>query len=94
VTFKHLLIEFFREHQIDLMKNVQVAREVGELLKIPRNRDDSIEDYVVKIMETLHIPMESDSKAAGSSQDRLKAGRIKTPSKQEQVHPATPPRIG
>lgn len=94
VTFKRLLIEFFREHQSDLLKNVHVAKEVGELLKIPRNRDDSIEDYVVKIMESLHIPIENEGKGSGAVHDRRKANRRQASPKSEQVHPATPPRIG
>jgi len=88
-TFKHLMINFFREHDWELVKNIEVAKQIGSLLKIPRIKDDSIEEYVLKIKEALHIPVDSEAIT-----DRSESLRPQKPQSKDQVHPATPPRIG
>ena len=102
VTFKRLLIEFFRENEWDLVKNVHVAKEIGSLLKIPRDRDDSIDDYVSKIRAALHIPGEETAKPKGKTagtavrarSEHRETLRASASEGSEKVHPATPPRIG
>ncbi len=92
VTFKRLMIDFFREHEWELVKNAEVAKEIGGLLKIPRNKDDSIEDYVLKIKKALHIASDSE-KSKASRSERSDSLRSQKPGSAENVHPATPPRI-
>jgi hypothetical protein len=94
MTFKRLLIDFFREHEWELVRNTDIAKEMGELLKIPRHKDDSIEDYVLKIRKALHIEPEPNGAATVPRRERPEVAPI-NPSKLAggQVHPATPPRI-
>lgn len=94
ITFKRLLIDFFRHNEWELVRNTEVAKEMGELLKIPRNKDDSIEDYVLKIKKALHIETLSNGSAAPPRRDRPEvAARKAAKIGGESVHPATPPRI-
>jgi len=92
-TFKRMLIDFFRVNEWELVRNTDIAKEMGELLKIPRHKDDSIEDYVLKIKKALHIETVSESPASQHRRERaemgIKAGKVSAP----KVHPATPPRI-
>jgi hypothetical protein len=94
-TFKHLMIDFFRDHDWELVKNIDVAKQIGYLLKIPKIRDESIEDYVKRLKETLHIPAENGI-APPPKPDRNDTRRTSAKSlpPAEQLHPATPPRIG
>ena len=95
VSFKRLLIDFFRDHQWELVRNTDIAKEMGELLKIPRHKDDSIEDYILKIKQALHIEDEpqQESPANHVRRDRVEMG-IKQPKLvSPPLHRATPPRI-
>ena len=69
-TFKRLLIEFFRHHEWELVTHTDVAKEMGELLKLPRNKDDSIEEYILKIKSALHIEKASMGEAANNRRER------------------------
>ncbi len=94
ITFKRLLIDFFREHEWEMVRNTDIAKEMGELLKIPRDSDDSIEDYILKIKKALHIDESSKSPVNQQRKERaergIKSGKAGLP---QQVHRATPPRI-
>jgi len=92
-NFKHIMIEFFREHDWELVKNVEVAKQIGELLKIPKHKDDSIEDYILRVKRALSIPLDSEAAASGRS-ERAESLRAQKPIVADEVHPATPPRIG
>ena len=92
VTFKRLLIDFFREHEWELVRNTDIAKEMGELLKIPRNKDDAIEDYVLKIKRALHIESTS-AESTVSRKERSEKGIVPAKISNASVHPATPPRI-
>jgi len=92
-NFKHMMIDFFRDHDWELVRNPEVAKQIGYLLKIPRNKDDSIEDYVLRVKQALHIPVDNGGGTPAKA-DRPEAHiSQKTPSMDE-LHPATPPRIG
>lgn len=91
VTFKRLLIDFFRDHEWELVRNIDIAKELGFLLKIPFHKDDSIEEYVGKIKKALHIPTTTNG-AAQQRQEKKAALPPKATSSQA-VHRATPPRI-
>ncbi len=93
VTFKRLLIEFFREHEWELVRNTDIAKEMGELLKIPRDKDDAIEDYVLKIKKALHIDAPTDLPANHVRRERPEKGILPGKITAAPVHRATPPRI-
>jgi hypothetical protein len=96
VSFKRLLIDFFRDHQWELVRNQDIAKEMGDLLKIPRHKDDSIEDHVFKIKQALHIEDEPEPENASNNVRRERAEMgIKQPGKlaSQPLHRATPPRI-
>ena len=93
VTFKRLLIDFFREHEWELVKNSDIAKEMGELLKIPRDKDDAIEDYIYKIKMALHIKHSSESPPAPVRRERVDKGLLPSKTGGPLVHRATPPRI-
>jgi len=88
-TFKRLLIEFFREHEWELVTHTDIAKEMGELLKIPRNKDDSIEEYMLKIQKALHIEPSMDAASGQRSEKGIKTGKLGG----LKAHRATPPRI-
>jgi ABC-type transport system involved in multi-copper enzyme maturation permease subunit len=94
ITFKRLLINFFQGHEWELVRNTDIAKEMGELLKIPRDKDDSIEDYILKIKKALHIepapegPVNHHHRRERAEMG-IKPGKLGAP----QVHRATPPRI-
>lgn len=87
-TFKRLLIEFFHEHEWELVTHTDIAKEMGELLKIPRNKDDSIEEYMLKIQKALHIKPSLEANPI-KREKGLKTGKPGG----AQAHRATPPRI-
>lgn len=96
VSFKRLLIDFFRDHQWELVRNQDIAKEMGELLKVPRNKDDSVEDHVLRIKQALHMEDEPkpDNSTNNVRRERAEMG-IKQPGKLagKPLHRATPPRI-
>jgi hypothetical protein len=92
-TFKRLLIDFFREHEWELVRNTDIAKEMGEILKIPRDKDDSIEDYVLKIKNALHIESSTNGANAQQRRERVEVPRKSAQLSSATVHRATPPRI-
>lgn len=92
-TFKRLLIDFFRQHEWELVTHTDVAKEMGELLKIPRNKDDSIEEYILKIKTALHIQEAPEINGANQRRERVEIGIKPAKLSGSQVHRATPPRI-
>jgi|GEM_PF-1418336 len=104
VVFRHLMIDFFRDHDWELVKNIEVAKQIGSLLKIPRNKDDSIEEYVLRVQHALHIPTVKATSASkgnkgskgikGSDRPETRIGQKAPAPATGSVHPATPPRIG
>ncbi len=92
-NFKHLMVDFFRDHDWELVKNPEVAKQIGYLLKIPRNKDDSVEDYVMRVKHALHIPVVPKG-SPPARPDRRDVHMPQKPGSSGDVHPATPPRIG
>ena len=88
-TFKRLLIDFFREHEWELVTHTSIAKEMGEILKIPRHKDDSIEEYIQKIQKALHI----ESSPPAAQDKRPEKGIVTGKMAGTKTHHATPPRI-
>ena len=55
--FRRLLNEFFTEHvEWHFEKHPGVTREIGEILSIPQEVDDSIGDYAARVRVALRLP--------------------------------------
>jgi hypothetical protein len=58
--FRRLLNEFFTEHaEWHFEKHPGVTREIGEMLSIPQQEDDSIGDYASRVRAALRLPPQS-----------------------------------
>jgi len=55
--FRRLLHEFFTDHaEWDFEKHPGVTREIGEILSIAQQPEDSISDYAARVRATLRLP--------------------------------------
>lgn len=93
-VFKRLLIDFYRKHRWALEKFPATAKEAGEILGVPHSKDDSVAEYMSRLMTYLEI---EPSDGADSASDAPTGSRTRTAIPPEPsgvpTHPATPPRI-
>lgn len=59
-TFNRLLTEFLRENHELLEENIQVTKELGELVGVESGRDSSIEEYLHNFRRKLRLVEETD----------------------------------
>jgi len=55
--FRRLLREIVRDSKFNLEKNPQLALQIGELLNVPKQPDQSVSDYIRLVKTTLGIPV-------------------------------------
>lgn len=91
LVFKRLLIDFYRENKWALQKFPASAKEAGEILGVARNKEDSVAEYMSRLMTYLGIDPDAESVEPGSG-GRPKSAESPEHSSSE-THPATPPRI-
>ncbi len=70
--FRRLLREVVRDSKFNLEKNAQLSVHIGELLHIPKEPDQSVAEYIVKVRAALGIP---SSPAGGNPSSGLGLGR-------------------
>ncbi|MFT7618222.1 MAG: hypothetical protein ACI97A_001863 [Planctomycetota bacterium] len=56
-SFKRLVYEVVTEYQWPFEENMVLTKEIGKLLQIPQNDDDTVETYVARIRTHLKIPL-------------------------------------
>ena len=73
-AFRRYVREYFTDSPRDFMADPAVAREVGELFGIESGQDDTVEDYVKRLVSETGLPhigaqrlSQSASQASGSS---------------------------
>ncbi len=92
-VFKRLLIEFYRENSWALEKFPATAKEAGEILGVPRHKEDSVAEYMDRLMKYLAIEPHDDVRARETKSGRRGATAIPPEPQPITPHPATPPRI-
>jgi len=92
-VFKRLLIDFYRKNRWALEKFPASAKEAGEVLGVSHEKDDSVAEYMNRLMAYLDI--ESDDEDDDDSDSKGPRSRTTLPPEPTSVptHPATPPRI-
>lgn len=53
--FRRLLAEVVRESGYSLAKNQKIAVQIGEILQIPKGRDQSVPEYIEKVHTALQL---------------------------------------
>jgi hypothetical protein len=66
-NFRRLLGEVLRESSFALEKDQKMAVQIGELLQIPKNRDQSVPEYIEEVRRTLGLAEGPASIARSSS---------------------------
>ena len=57
--FRQIVIETIREHHWPFESTVALTLEIGQLLGLKRDADDTVERYLQKLRESLQLPMEA-----------------------------------
>ncbi|MEL6716760.1 MAG: hypothetical protein AAFP86_23485, partial [Planctomycetota bacterium] len=55
-AFRRYVREYFEENPRDFLADPAVAREVGELFGIESGDDDTVEDYVARLIDETGLP--------------------------------------
>lgn len=90
--FRKLLVDFFREHHWALEKYPATAKEVGEILGVERRKEDSVGEYLERLMAHLEIDQTDKRTRSAATGTRTRTG-IPAEPVPAAPHPATPPRI-
>ncbi|MEW6746824.1 MAG: hypothetical protein AB1486_29145 [Planctomycetota bacterium] len=72
-VFRRLLTDFFRENPWPIAQHPAIAKEIGELLQVPKDKDESIDEYVAKIEGVLQIDRDAVDRAAAARKARRSA---------------------
>ena len=66
-AFRRYVREYFTDNPRDFMAEPAVAREVGELFGIESNQDDTVEDYVKRLITETGLPHLGSQRIPGPS---------------------------
>jgi hypothetical protein len=55
VSFRRQLSEYLRDTEFSFEQNIQLTKEIGELVGVPRKNDSSIEEYVSELKSSLKL---------------------------------------
>jgi len=55
-AFRRLLREFFQSHQWSFGDDMELTKEIGEILGVPHTKDMTVEAYVHRVREALGVP--------------------------------------
>ena len=93
-VFRRLLIDFYRKNRWALEKFPASAKEAGEVLGVPHSKDDSVAEYMSRLMAYLDIESDGEEDGAGESKSGQRSRTALPPEPTSApTHPATPPRI-
>jgi hypothetical protein len=65
--FRRIVTEVVAEHHWPFDENVALAVEIGELLGVPRQDDDTVERYLTKLKRHLELPVDDKRLGPGAS---------------------------
>jgi hypothetical protein len=54
-TFQRLIVDFVNENRWKFERDVKLAKEIGEIIGVPRNPDWTIEEYIVEVRKALKL---------------------------------------
>jgi hypothetical protein len=54
-TFQRLIVDFVKESRWSFERDVKLAKEIGEILGVPRNPDWTIEEYITEVRRALKL---------------------------------------
>jgi hypothetical protein len=54
--FRKLLCEFFQSQPWSFQDDMQLTKEIGEVLGVPRDKDATVETYVHQVRQALGVP--------------------------------------
>ena len=63
--FRRTMREYFRTAPPDLERDVELARELGELFGIRSQGDDSVQSYLLRLRKRIGVPVAPPKPAAG-----------------------------
>lgn len=72
--FRRYVREHFLEHPPSLEVNMRLARELGELLGVPPDGDDSVQSYILRIRRKIGLPVPDASlrrREGGATQETV-----------------------
>lgn len=58
--FRNMVIEVLTENQLPLESNVPLAREIGALLGVPADENDTVPSYMRRLRQRLNLPQSPD----------------------------------
>jgi hypothetical protein len=56
-----MVIEVLTENRLPLESNVPLAREIGSLLGVPTDDNDTVPSYMRRLRQRLNLPQNSDA---------------------------------
>jgi hypothetical protein len=59
--FRDMVIEVLTENRLPLESNVPLAREIGSLLGVPPDDNDTVPSYMRRLRQRLNLPQNSDA---------------------------------
>lgn len=76
-AFRRYVREYFTENPRDFMAEPGVAREVGELFGIESSDDDTVEDYVARLIQETGLPHRGQTRGLASRRASAKLGGMR-----------------
>ncbi|MBI4880275.1 MAG: hypothetical protein HY812_11555 [Planctomycetes bacterium] len=92
-SFKRLLTDFYREHSWALQKYPATAKQAGEILGVSHRKEDSVSEYLKRLMAYLEIEGVEGGAAGEPGTGAGPRSAIPPEPSSTATHPATPPRI-
>mgnify|MGYP001468024119 CR=1 FL=1 len=71
-SFQRYLGEFFGEHEFNFHQNIELTKQMGKAFGIPTSPDESVEQYVAKVMRALGIDPRARASTMTASRQRLR----------------------
>ena len=76
-AFRRYVREYFTENPRDFLAEPGVAREVGELFGIESSDDDTVEDYVARLISETGLPHRGQTRGLASRRAGAKLGSMR-----------------
>ena len=69
-SFKRLVHDVVTEYDWPLEENMVLTQEIGKLLGLPQNGDDTVESYVLRLRRHLDLPIPTEAETRRRSSSR------------------------
>lgn len=70
-TFKKLLREFFQSEEWSFTDDMELTKEIGEVLGVPHAKDMTVEVYVHRVRQALGVPNQAKPTSAADRARRI-----------------------